>query len=203
MTQWVEEPTGGRDRGPVALAQAWVEVLVRPRRFFRTGVAPGDQAPGLVFAASVVLVEEGTRLALVSPAPVVAAWPVASRVLVLALAVVLVAPLCLHLVAAIQTLFLRAIVPDRAGISETVQVLAYASAPCVFSGLTIPAVRVVCGVYGTALLVIGLAVVHGTSLARATVAGAVPAALVFGYGFRGFAAATTLLGDASALVGGL
>ena len=203
MTQWVEEPTGGRDRGPVALAHAWVEVLVRPRRFFRAGVAPGDQAPGLVFAAGVVLIEEATRLALVSNPPVVAGRPVASRVLVLALAVVLVAPLCLHLVAAIQTLFLQAVVPDRAGISETIQVIAYASAPCVFSGLTIPSVRVVCGVYGTTLLVIGLAVVHGTSLPRATVAGAIPAALVFGYGFRGFAAAATLLADASALVGAL
>jgi len=201
VTQWVEEPTGGRERGPVALAQAWVEVLVRPRRFFRTGVAPGDQAPGLVFAACVVLVEEASRLALVPNAPVVAGWPVASRLFVLAVAVVLVAPLALHLVAAIQTLLLRAVVPDRAGISETVQVIAYASAPCVFAGVPIPAVRVVCGVYGAALLVIGLAVVHGTSLPRATLVGVIPAALVFGYGFRGFAAATTLLADASAVVG--
>ncbi|PSQ39591.1 hypothetical protein BRD13_02695, partial [Halobacteriales archaeon SW_5_70_135] len=63
MTQWVEEPSGGRDRGPVALVRAWAEVLARPFRFFETGVAPDDQAPGLVFAAAVVLVEELVRLA--------------------------------------------------------------------------------------------------------------------------------------------
>ena len=50
MTTWVENPTGGRDRGPRNLVRAWIEVLVRPQQFFRNGVAPGDQAPGLVFA---------------------------------------------------------------------------------------------------------------------------------------------------------
>ncbi len=66
MTQWVENPTGGRDRGPTALVRAWVEILRRPRRVFRTGVAPGDQAPGLVFAATVVLFEEVSRYAVVN-----------------------------------------------------------------------------------------------------------------------------------------
>ena len=203
MTQWVEEPTGGRDRGPVALVRAWVEVLVRPRRFFEAGVAPGDQAPGLIFASGVVLIEEAIRLSIVPGAtPVIAGRPVASRAFFVALAVVLVAPLSLHLVAAIQTLLLRAVVPDRAGISETVQVVAYASAPCVLAGAPIPAVRLICGVYGAALLVIGLSVVHRTSLFRAGLVGAVPAALVFGYGFRGFAAAAVLISEANVLAGG-
>lgn len=194
MTQWVEEPTGGRDRGPIALARAWIEVLVRPQRFFTVGVAPGDQAPGLVFAATVVAIEEGVRLALVpGAAPVVAGRPLASRVLVLAVAVVLVAPLALHLVAAIQTVLLITFVSDRAGISETVQVIAYATAPCVFAGAPIPALRVACAAYGAVLLAIGMGVVHGTSTVRAAAVSAIPAALVFGYGFRGFAAATALL----------
>ncbi len=194
MTQWVENPTGGRDRGPVAVAQAWFEVLVRPRRFFRTGVAPGDQAPGLVFAAAVVLVEEATRMALVSGAyPIFGGQPVASKALGLALAVVLVMPATLHLTAALQTVILIGGAPDRAGVSETVQILSYAIAPCVFAGPPIPGLRLVCTLYGTVLLVVGTSVVHNVSLGRAAVLGAVPAAIVFGYGFRGFAAAGELL----------
>jgi hypothetical protein len=199
VTQWVEEPAGGRDRGPLALGRAWKEVLSRPRRFLPTGIGPGDQAPGLVFAAGVVLIEEAIRLTLVPGTPVVAGRPLASRVLLLALAVVLVAPVVLHLVAASQTLLLMPLVADRAGISETVQVIAYASAPCVLAGLPVPAIRLFCGLYGAVLLVVGLAVVHGTGIGRATIAGALPAALVFGYGFRGFAAAAELLDGTGAL----
>lgn len=194
MTQWVENPTGGRDRGPVAVGRAWFEVLVRPRRFFRTGVAPGDQAPGLVFAAAVVLVEEATRMALVSGAyPVFGGQPLASKALGLALAVVLVMPATLHLTAALQTIILIAGAPDRAGVSETVQVLSYAIAPCLFAGPPVPALRVACTLYGAILLVVGTSEVHDVGLGRAAVLGAVPAAIVFGYGFRGFAAAGELL----------
>jgi hypothetical protein len=201
VTQWVESPRGGRDRGPVALGRAWLEVLVRPRRFFRVGVAPGDQAPGLVFGAAVVLVAEATRFALVEgAAPVFRGRPVASAVLALALAVVLVAPAALHLTAAVVTVELATLTrlvgfaPDRGGVSETVQVLAYAAAPCALAGAPIPGLRVACAAYGTVLLVVGFAVVHRLSVPRAALAAVVPAALVFGYGFRGFAAASALLG---------
>jgi hypothetical protein len=178
VTQWVENATGGRDRGPAALARAWVEALVRPRRLFRSAVAPADQAPGLVFAATVVL---GGR-------------PTVSVVFWLALATVLVAPAALHLVAALQTLILMPFAPERAGVSETVQVLAYAGAPCVFAGLPYPGIRVLATGYGTALLVVGVSEVHDVSLPRAAALTAVPAALVFGYGFRGFAALSELTG---------
>ncbi|WP_336002843.1 YIP1 family protein [Halorientalis halophila] len=202
MTQWVENPTGGRDRGPVALARAWVEVLIRPRRFFRTGVAPGDQAPGLIFAAVVVLIEEATRLVLVPGAyPVLAGQPVASRALGLALAVVLVMPAALHLTAALQTLLLMATAPNRGGVSETVQVLAYATAPCVFAGPAIPELRVACTAFGAGLLVVGTAEVHDLPIWKAVPVVAVPAALVFGYGFRGFAAAGALLAEAGVTLG--
>lgn len=197
MTQWVENPTGGRDRGPVAVARAWIEVLVKPRRFFRSGVAPGDQAPGLVFAGAVVLIEEATRLALVPGAyPVFGGQPLASTALGLALAVVLVMPATLHLTAAIQTLLLIAGAPDRGGVSETVQVLSYAIAPCVLAGPPIPALRLACCLYGTVLLVIGTSEVHAVSLARAAVLVVIPAAIIFGYGFRGFGAASVLLTQA-------
>ncbi len=195
VTQWVENPTGGRDRGAVALARAWAEVLIRPRRLFRSGVAPGDQAPGLVFAGAVVLVEELTRVATGAAAyPVLSGRPTLSTVLFLALAVVLVAPAALHLTAALQTLILIAAAPDRAGVSETVQVIAYAAAPCVFAGLPYPGVRVAATAYASVLLAVGVSDVHSVSLPKAAALTAVPAALVFGYGFRGFAALSELTG---------
>jgi hypothetical protein len=194
MTQWVENPTGGRDRGPVALAQAWVEVLTSPRRFYERGIAPGDQAPGLVFAMTVVLLEEATRFALVSgAAPSLGGRPTLSALFGLALAALFVAPAVLHLTAALQTVLLMALVPDRAGTSETVQVIAYATAPCVFAGIPSPTLRAACALYGAVLFFVGLRTVHETSYLRALVAGAIPAALVFGYAFRGFAAGQTLL----------
>lgn len=193
MTTWVEESGGGRGRGPGALLRAWVEVLVRPRRFFRHAIAPGDQAPGLSFAMSVVAIEEASRLALVPGAvPSVVGGRVVSAVLVVGLATLLVTPLALHLVAALQTLLLRPLVADRAGVSETVQVVAYATAPCVLAGVPVPPLRVACAIYGGGLLVVGLAIVHRTSVARGVAAGVVPAALVFGYGFRGFGALAEL-----------
>jgi hypothetical protein len=205
VTQWVENPTGGRDRGPTALARAWVEVLVRPRRLFRSAVAPADQAPGLVFAGTVVLIEELTRVLTGTAAyPVLGGQPTASTVLWLALATVLVAPAALHLTAALQTVILIPFAPDRAGVSETVQVLAYAAAPCVFVGLPYPKLRVVATAYGALLLVVGVSEVHDVSLPRAAALASIPAVLVFGYGFRGFAAASTVTGvtwaDIAALV---
>lgn len=199
MTQWVENPTGGRDRGPRAIARAWLEAVVRPRRFFPVGVAPGDQAPGLVFAIGVVLVASLLRLALAgetifgTPYPTFGGRRVLSVVLVLALLASLVAPLVLHLVAAIQTLLLLAFAPDRAGVSETVQVIGYATAPCVFVGVPSPFVVALAAGYGTALLAIGIAEIHRLSLARAAALSAIPAAIVFGLGFGGFDALETLL----------
>ncbi|WP_332899590.1 YIP1 family protein [Haladaptatus sp. CMSO5] len=195
MTQWVENPTGGRDRGPVALAQAWVEVLVRPRRFFRAAVAPGDQAPGLVFAGLVVTIEEATRFLLVENAyPIFGGQESLSFIFALALAALFVAPAALHLTAAIQTLLLIPFAPERGGVSETVQLLAYAAAPCVFAGIPIPAVRAACALYGAVLLVVGVHKIHQVSIPRALVLGAIPAAIIFGFGFRGFPAFATLLG---------
>lgn len=199
MTQWVDEQTGGRDRGPVAIGRAWVTVLTQPRRFFRTAVAPGDQAPGLVFAAAVVAIASVTYVALVPDAyPVVSGRPVASGLLWVALLVVLVTPATLHLVSALQTLLLRPFVPDRAGVSETVQIIGYATAPCVLAGVPSPALRLLCCGYGVVLFVVGIATVHGVSVPKAALLAAVPASIVFGYGFGGFAAADAVV---SVLVG--
>lgn len=190
MTQWVEEPTGGRDRGPAALARAWAEVIVRPVRFFRNGIAPNDQAPGLIFAASVVLVEEVIRIATLPTAypdnPALAA-------VALGAVVVILTPALLHLAAAVATVVLVPLAPDRAGISETVQVIAYATAPCLLASVPILQVRALAVVYGAVLLVVGIAVVHRLTLARAAVVGAGPATIAFAYGFRGIESVGTLL----------
>jgi hypothetical protein len=195
MTQWVENPEGGRDRGPRALVRAWIEILVRPRRFFRTGIGAGDQAPALTFVMAVVGVEEVSRVLLVADAvPAVAGGELSSTVVALAVAVLIVAPASLHLISAIQTAILIPFIPDRGGVSETVQVLAYATAPCVFAGAPIPTLRVACATYGAVLYTLGLRHVHGISMPRAAVLGAVPAAIAFGYGFRGFAAVRAIVG---------
>jgi hypothetical protein len=189
VTTWVETPGEGRERGPIGLGRAWVEVLIRPRGFFRTGVVPGDQAPGLVFAVVVALAFVATRFLFVpSSIPVIEGRPALSATLALLAVGLLVAPATLHLTAAVQTLFLMAVVRDRAGVSETVQTIAYATAPCALAGLPFPGVRVVCTLYGALLLVVGLSEVHETTLSRAAVAGVGPAALVFGYAFGGFGA---------------
>lgn len=187
------EPTG-RERGVAGLARSWVAVMSSPRTFFRETVVPGDQAPGLVFALAVVLVEETTRLVLVPGAvPTTRVGPLLSGVLTVAIAVLLVAPVALHLVAAVLTLGLVLVAPERATISETVQVVGYASAPCLLAGVPLPAVRVMAAVYGGLLLGIGVAVVHEVRPGRAAMATLIPAVLVFGYGFRGIPALLALV----------
>ncbi|PSP98280.1 hypothetical protein BRC89_08040 [Halobacteriales archaeon QS_4_70_19] len=195
MTTWVEEPEGGRARGPVGLARAWVEVLARPRRFFENGVAPGDQAPGLVFAVAVTLVHVAVRGAFTPDIfPVYGSRPLLSALFTFVVTGLLVAPVLLHLTAAVQTLLLRPFVRERAGVSETVQVVAYAAAPGVFAGLPVPGIRLAAALYGATLLVVGLAVVHDTSLPRAAAASVVPSLLVFGYAFGGLPASEALTG---------
>ncbi len=191
VTTWVENPRGGRDRGPRGLARAWVEALVRPRRFFENGVAPGDQAPGLVFAVAMA-VAYALLLAALDPLRFPATGALRAAVVVLLVAV-LVAPAVLHLLAALQTLSLMIFVRDRAGVSETVQVLAYATAPCPLAAVPSPELRLACCLYGGALLVVGLATVHRTTAGRAALAAALPATLLFGYGFGGLDALLALL----------
>ncbi|WP_253737338.1 YIP1 family protein [Halohasta salina] len=199
MTTWVETPGGGRDRGPSGMVRAWVEVLVRPRRFFQNGVAPGDQAPGLSFAIAIALIYVGGLLS-TQPArvlgddriPVLADSVGLTAVFIGLVTAVVAAPAMLHLVSAIQTVLLMFTVDDRAGVSETVQVVGYATAPCVFAWLPIPGVAAVCGLYATGLLIVGLAVVHRTTLLRAGLAGVLPAVLVFGVVFGGLVDASAV-----------
>lgn len=185
---------GGASTGPASLARTWLRVLRRPRSFFRRTVVPGNQGRGLVFGMAVVAVEEATRLVLVGgAAPVVGGQRVLSGVLWLAVATLLVAPVALHLLAAIQTAVLMPTVADRGAASETVQVLGYATAPSVFAGLPVPEVRVAVAAWGAVLLALGIAQVHDVRFEPAVAVSALPSALLFGYGFRGFDALATLL----------
>lgn len=194
MTQWVEDVDGGRSRGPRGLLRAWVEVLVRPRAFFDHGVAPGDQAPGLVFAVAVVLVAALSRVALgVDAYPVIAGRPLVSAAFWPVAIAVLAAPVALHLSAAVQTILLAAVVDERAGVSETVQVIAYAAAPMALAGVPVPVVQVAVTAWAIALYVLGIAIVHDVSVPRATVVALVPAVLVFAYGFGTVGALETLV----------
>ena len=193
MTNWVGDSGIGRPRGPRAIVRAWAEVLVRPRTFFASNVAPGDQAPGLTFLAMVVLVEEASRHLLTPEAfPTLGGQPRLSALVWILVAVVLVAPAVTHLVAAVQTLLLAAAVPQRAGVSETVQVLCYATAPCVLAGIPNPWVRSVVVCWGAGLYVLGVAVVHDVRGPVALAVGALPTVLVFGYGFWGIGALWTV-----------
>lgn len=192
MTTWVE-PEGGRERGPVGLAKSFTQVLLNPRTFFEEAVSPGDQAPGLVFGMAVVGVEETTRLAIHPSAALdfpTSQWLAA--VLTVLLAVLLVAPAGLHALSALETLALVVLAPDRGGVSETVQILAYAAAPCAFAGVSFPAVTFVCGLWAFSLLVLGTSVRHDLSISRALLAALVPGALVFGSGFGWFPATAEL-----------
>jgi hypothetical protein len=204
VNSWIENPEGGRDRGLRALGRAWLEVLVRPRRFFANGVAPGDQAPGLTFAAAVAAAFTlGWVVTEPAVVPGIAESAALSAAVVVLLVTALAAPVGLHLTAALATvsLVIASLEVDgglsfreRGGVSETVQVVAYASAPMALAGPPIPALRVVCGGYATLLLLAGVRTVHGTSPLRTLLAGLPAAAFGYGIGYRVVAAARTLLG---------
>ena len=194
----------GRARGPRGIARAWVTVLTGPRRFFERGVVPGDQAPGLTFAAVIAgtftLGWTATEPAVV---PGIAEIVALSAVVVVLIVTALGAPVGLHLTAALATLSLLVAsvettpsfrLRDRGGVSETVQVVAYASAPMALAGPAIPSLRIACGAYATLLLLIGLHTVHETTPLRTLVAGVPPALVGYGVGYRVVAAVRTVLG---------
>ena len=204
MTSWYEDPDGGRARGPRGLARAWFEVLGRPRRFFITGVGPGDQAPGLTFAAVVAGVFVlGWVVSDPAIVPEITENVVLSATVVVLVVTALAAPVGLHLTAAVATVSLIVAsievndgvsLRDRGGVSETVQVVAYASAPMALAGPAVPALRLACGLYAAVLLLIGLRTIHATTWPRTLVGGVPPAVFGYGVGYRVVAATRTLFG---------
>ncbi|ELZ49419.1 hypothetical protein C464_04524 [Halorubrum coriense DSM 10284] len=201
----MSDSAGGRPRGPRGVARTWVEVLVRPRRAFENGITPGDQAPALTFA---VAVAAAFTLGWIGSDPgavpgVVPSSPALSGLVTLLVVMALAAPVGLHLTAAVATVgVVLASVEfegglgfrERGGVSETVQVVAYASSPMALAGPAIPELRVVCGAYAAVLLFVGFRAVHGLTPLRTVVAALPPAALGYGVGYRVVAAMRTLLG---------
>ena len=194
----------GRERGLRGIARAWIHVLVRPRTFFASRVRRGDQAPGLTFAVAVAVVFTLGWLA-TEPTivPGIAESKALSAAVVVAVVLALAAPVGLHLTAAVATLSLLVAsievrdgirLRERGGVSETVQIVAYASAPLALGGPAIPELRFVCGVYAVVLLLVGVRVVHGTSPARTVVAGVPPAVVGYGVGYRVIEAGRTAFG---------
>jgi hypothetical protein len=204
VTSWIEDSTGGRAKGPRGLVRAWFEALVRPRRLFANGVSPGDQAPALTFAVAVAgAFTLGWLVADPTAVPgIVVSVPVSAFVVFLVV-VALAAPVGLHLTAAVATVSVIVAsveidggigLRDRGGVSETVQVVAYASSPMALAGPPIPALRVVCGLYAAALLLVGFRTVHGTTPLRTLVAGVPPALIGYGVGYRVIASVRALVG---------
>lgn len=204
MTQWVENPELGRERGPAALARAWAEILLQPATFFREKIAPGDQAPGLTFAATMVFFAEAVRLATTPDAyPVVADQPAASAILWLLAIMVLVTPAGIHLTAAFQTVILIGGTDDRAGVSETVQVICYSLAPLAFLGVPNVWMKAAVVLWAIGLFVYGMATVHGVWVPKAAGLAALPAVLLLGYGFGGNAHVVAVGEQLLVAVGGI
>lgn len=178
--------------------------MVRPRRFFVNGVSPGDQAPALTFAIVVaalftlgwIVVDSSVIPSIVGSVPL-------SAVILLLVVIAMAAPVGLHLTAAVATISVivasvdidsELSLRDRGGVSETVQVVAYASSPMILAGPPIPVLRIGCGVYATLLLLIGFRTVHGMTPLRTLIAGVPPALFGYGVGYRTVASVRTLLG---------
>lgn len=189
----VTDRIGAEDHLATELARSWLRVLVSPRRFFRERVVPRDQAPGLLFAMSVVLIVQCSRAATGAAVGPGTPGSTAAEAFWIVAAVLFVTPAALHVLAAIQTVLLIPVAPDRGGISETVQVLAYAAAPCALAGVPSVELRALVGLYAAALLTIGVSEVHRVRVGRSFLVAAVPAFLGYGLGFRTFDAITALL----------
>tara|TARA_Y100000996_G_scaffold371739_1_gene320241 strand:+ start:506 stop:1045 length:540 start_codon:yes stop_codon:yes gene_type:complete len=172
---------------PQEWVRNWIAIIIHPKGFFEKKIKSGKQSDGLIFAMVVVMIEEGSRIIIHTP------WTVTYFFISLGVAVLIVTPILLHIVAAIQTLLLRMGAKNRKGIGATVQVIGYSIAPCIFAGFAIPSLRVLCAIYGSILLIIGLKEVHDVSLRKAFLISIIPAIIVFGLLFRGILALNSLL----------
>ena len=173
----------------------WLEVVVRPRRFFRRTVQANDQAPAVYH---IILLGAATAALRLSVGPTEMTGMGGSTVLGtlvwIVVTAIFIAPVGLHLAAAVATVMLMMTAPDRAGISMTVQVWAYAATPVVLTGVGSPPLTVAALALGAGLTVIGTAEVHALSPIRGLVATALPVGIVYGVGLGGFAAIARLLG---------
>jgi hypothetical protein len=170
----------------------WLRRLLRPRRFFAAAVRANDQAPAVYHIIIVGSITAAVRLWM-GPIPAVGGSTIFGAAVWIALTGLFIAPIALHLAAALATVMLIITAPDRAGISMTVQVWAYAATPVVLIGVGRPALTVVAIAVAGYWTIVGTAVVHQISTRRALLAAAVPIGIVYGIGLGGFASGTQLL----------
>ncbi|MFW6448062.1 MAG: YIP1 family protein [Halobacteriota archaeon] len=164
--------------------ELWGATLVFPWRVFPDRVRRGDQTPAMVLAVLVTGAWVAVRVVM-DPDwyPVLGDSPRASVVIWALLLSVVVAPVAVHVLAAVVTVILLAVAPERAGVSESVQVVAFALAPAPLIATGVAEVQVAAALYGTGLLVYGLARVHRVSAERAMLAAVLPAYALFVLGF--------------------
>ena len=166
------------------LIDTWLKVMTKPHLFFGEMMEESGQGEGLIFVMVLVAIEEGSRLAWIG---------LEYSIIILGVTVFIATPILLHIVAAIQTVLLRFVKKDRNEMSLTVKVICYSISPCVFMGLTVPFLRIICAVYGWLILVIGIKEAHGVSMRNALLVTAVPSIIIFGYMFRGLLSIEALI----------
>lgn len=162
----------------------WIETLVTPWRVFPDRVRVGDQTRAIIIAILVAGAWVAVRIgAAPGSFPILGGSTAASLLIWALLLSVVVAPLGVHVLAAIATVVLHAVASDRAGVSETVQTVAFATAPAPVIATGVAELQVLAALYGGALLVFGLIRVHRISIERAVLVGVIPAYLMFVVGF--------------------
>ena len=165
-------------------AMVWFTAIVAPWICFTDFITERDQTRAIGFIVLMVVFWQLMTVLLGEPShPIIGNSPTVSLIVWTVLLALFVAPVAIHLLAFVTTLVLIAVVEERASVSETVQVLAYATAPVVFLPIPVVALQVAIGLYGSFILVYGLRVVHEISIWRALLAGIIPAYLLFGMGF--------------------
>lgn len=172
----------------------WIVAMFFPWRCFTERVRPRDQSLGIVFAMVMV-----TLWAVISiligtfSHPVIGGVAWLSAIIWLSLLVIVVTPVAIHLLAAIATVVLITVAPNRQGVSETVQVIAFATAPVPLLGIDLIGVQAVAALYGFGLMWYGVRKVHRLSIERSLLVVAIPGYILFAMGFDADVAITEVL----------
>ena len=172
----------------------WIVIMFFPWRGFTHRIRPRDQSLGIVFAMLMVGLWAVISLLMGTFShPVIGGISWLSALIWMSLLVIVVVPVAIHLLAAVATVILIILAPRRQGVSETVQVIAFATAPVPFLGIDLIGVQAVAALYGVGLMWYGMRVVHRMSLERALLVVALPAYILFAMGFDANVAIVELL----------
>lgn len=160
---------------PPDLAGKWYGVVVRPRRFFdRVNRDERGQRAALTFFTAVLLVGRARTVAS-------AGTPL--RAAAIAAMLLLLSPVVLHVVTALQYLAVWLVTERDEGVDRTLRAVAYGSAPGALAAAPYLGAVSFLGIW---LVAVGIAEGHGLRRRRAAAAAAVPSLLLFGIVFGGF-----------------